>query len=156
MAVQVALRSESSCVRLLPSALARSLVCAGLVLVMPFTALRAQRVQQTAMHRPTSLHVGSVSERTPSFLRPAARSGVDTTVHVVETPRHRDPLHHALVGAGWGALGGGGAGAVVALAMRRRPHTDHSEDALPFLFVPYGAIVGASFGAALGAILGRD
>ena len=156
MTVQAAHRSESSYARLSSSALARSLVSAGLVLAMPFTALSAQRVQQTAMHRPTPLHAVSVSQRAPSFLRPAARSGVDTTVHVVEQPRHRGPLHHALVGAGWGALGGAGAGAVVALTIRRRPHTDHSEDALPFLLVPYGAIVGASFGAALGAILGRD
>lgn len=134
----------------------RSIACAGIVLMTPFQVLGAQRAQQTAVRRLPPLRAGTASELAPLFLQPPARDESDTTVHVVEQSQHSGPLHHALVGAGWGALGGAGAGAVIALTMRRRPHTDHSEDALPFLFVPYGAIVGASFGAALGAILGRD
>ncbi len=123
-------------------------VMVGALLVAPATELGAQRAEPVAFtHR---------SQTTNAFWADAP-----TSLHYTVTQKSDTALsgrHGGARGALWGAVAGAAVGAVTAFVIVQSadPHSDHSEDALPFLFIPLGAVVGAELGVVVGLLAGRN
>jgi hypothetical protein len=123
----------------------RRLVLAAFLAATPVAATSAQRVSPVAFGR-----AGVRGPRVP--LNVAARH-FDVAMRA-DTSDGNHVVSGALRGGMWGALIGAGAGAITAFALIHNsgPVTDHSEDGLPLLFIPYGAILGGPVGALVGAL----